>query len=357
MKIKHDTPLKEQKVDRFILWRIALRRFLTHKLAVISFVILCAYGLLIILYPFLPFHSYKKAVPIHQSLPPSLLKTSGELLYEKKEKETTKWAQKNGRMYLNEKELQVLRELKHRINTQTYVDKNGAIQKVHQRRYLWGTDYLGRDLLSRVILGSTISITIGISGALCAVFIGSVIGAFAGFRGGTTDFLITRCIDVIYGLPYIFLVVIFIAFFGRNVFNLFMALICISWLTTARVVRGQVISLKNSEFVKMSQILGAPTLWIIGKHLIPNTLNVIIIFATLRIPMFIILESFLSFLGLGITPPLASWGTLISEAVDSMTSAPWQLFFPACMMFVFLLAMNFLGDGLRDIFDPRHEIK
>ncbi len=230
------------------------------------------------------------------------------------------------------------------------------MRKIHERRYLWGTDYLGRDLLARVVLGSKISMLVGILGALVAVFIGTTIGAFSGYRGGTPDYFITRFIDVMYGLPYMLLVIIFMAFLGRNIMNLFFALALISWLTVARVVRGQIISLKNSEFVKAAQILGAPTWWIIVKHLIPNTINIIIVFATLRIPVFIILESFLSFLGLGISAPLASWGTLISDSVNGISSAPWQLFFPATVMSIFLLSMNFLGDGLRDTFDPQHKV-
>ncbi len=346
-----------QKIDRYELWKMAFRRFLHHKFAVISAIILFFYFFIAIFYPLLPLHSYKKAIPIHHNLPPSLTKNSGILLYEKKETEIFALAKKDGRSTLNEKELQTLTDLRHTIETETYVDKKGHTKKTHERRYLWGTDYLGRDLLSRVIYGSRVSMLIGMFGAFVAVLIGTVIGTFAGFRGGLIDYWITRFIDVLYGFPFLFVIIILMAAFGRNIFLVFFAIALISWLTVARVVRGQIISLKNSEFVKISQVLGAPTWWTIRKHLIPNTLNIVIVFVTLRVPGFIMSESFLSYLGLGLSAPFASWGTLIRDSVDTITSAPWQLFFPAAVMCLFLICMNFLGDGLRDTFDPKHQIK
>lgn len=346
-----------QKIDRYELWKMAFRRFLHHKFAVVSSIILCFYFLIAIFYPLLPLHSYKKAIPIHQNLPPSLTKTSGTLMYNKKEKELVALAKKDGRSILNTQELQTLQNLKHAISTKTYKDKKGRIRKVHERRYVWGTDYLGRDLLSRVIYGSRVSMLIGIFGALVAVFIGTVIGTFSGFRGGLTDYCITRFIDILYGFPFLFVIIILMAAFGRNIFLVFFAIALISWLTVARVVRGQIISLKNSEFVKISQVLGAPTWWVITKHLIPNTLNIVMVFVTLRIPGFIMSESFLSYLGLGLSAPFASWGTLIRDSVDSISTAPWQLFFPAFTMCVFLLSMNFVGDGLRDTLDPKHQVR
>lgn len=339
------------------LWLLALRRFLHHRLSALSLLIICVYLFFACFSSLLPFYSYKRSVPIHQNLPPSLTKNAGTLLYAKQKNALLALAKKEGRTELNGEEEERLEKLKLQILTETYEDEKGRTRKTHERRYLWGTDYLGRDLLARVVLGSRISIFVGILGALCAVFIGTAIGAFAGYKGGIIDYLITRFIDIMYGLPYVLLVIIFMAFLGNNIINLFLALALISWLTVARVVRGQIISLKNSEFVKAAQVVGAPTWWIITRHLIPNTLNIIIVFATLRIPVFIILESFLSFLGLGISAPLASWGTLINDSIDSISSAPWQLFFPSIVMCVFLLSMNFLGDGLRDVFDPRHAIK
>jgi oligopeptide transport system permease protein len=225
--------------------------------------------------------------------------------------------------------------------------------KLHDRRYFLGTDYSGRDMLSRIIYGGQVSIAIGFIGTITSVLIGIVVGAFAGYLGGKVDYILMRIVDVIYGLPYMLLVIIMMAIFGRNILNLFFALAIVSWLTVARMVRGQIISLKNSEFVEAARSMGASTRRIIFRHLVPNSLSVIIVFSTLRIPAFIMMESFLSFLGLGVQAPYASWGALVGDAVEGMSLYPWRLFFPALAMTLFLFAMNFLGDGLRDAFDPQ----
>jgi oligopeptide transport system permease protein len=204
-----------------------------------------------------------------------------------------------------------------------------------------------------MIYGSQISIAVGVVGTLTSVLIGVVVGAVAGYLGGRVDYLITRLIDVMYGLPYMLMVIIFMAIFGRSIVNLFVALSLVSWLTTARVVRGQVISLKACEFVEAARSVGAGTGRIIFRHLLPNALGIIIVYSTLRVPSFIMQEAFLSFLGLGLSAPLASWGTLVGDAVEAMSLHPWQLLFPGLAMTVFLFAMNFLGDGLRDAFDPQ----
>ena len=225
--------------------------------------------------------------------------------------------------------------------------------KMHERRYYLGTDYVGRDLLSRIIYGGQVSIAIGFIGTLTSVLIGVVLGSLAGYVGGKVDYFIMRVVDIMYGLPYMLLVIIAMAIFGRNILNLFFALAIISWLTISRMVRGQIMSLKNQEFIEAARSMGASTPRIIFKHLVPNSLSVIIVFSTLRIPSFIMTESFLSFLGLGVQAPFASWGSLVGDGVGGMTLYPWKLFFPAIVMTVFLFAMNFLGDGLRDAFDPQ----
>lgn len=228
-----------------------------------------------------------------------------------------------------------------------------SASKLHDRRYYLGTDYSGRDMLSRIIYGGQVSIAIGFIGTITSVLIGIIVGAFAGYLGGKVDYILMRIVDVIYGLPYMLLVIIMMAIFGRNILNLFFALAIVSWLTVARMVRGQIISLKNSEFVEAARSMGASTSRIIFKHLVPNSLGVIIVFSTLRIPAFIMMESFLSFLGLGVQAPYASWGSLVGSAVEGMALYPWRLLFPALAMTIFLFAMNFLGDGLRDAFDPQ----
>jgi oligopeptide transport system permease protein len=225
--------------------------------------------------------------------------------------------------------------------------------KMHDRRYYLGTDHQGRDMLSRIIYGGQVSIAIGFIGTVTSVLIGVVLGALAGYLGGKVDYIIMRVVDIMYGLPYMLLVIIAMAIFGRNILNLFFALAIISWLTVSRMVRGQIMSLKNQEFIEAARSMGAPTWRIIFRHLVPNSLSVIIVFSTLRIPSFIMTESFLSFLGLGVQAPYASWGSLVGDSVSGMTHYPWRLFFPAIAMTLFLFAMNFLGDGLRDAFDPQ----
>ena len=223
----------------------------------------------------------------------------------------------------------------------------------HQRRYFLGTDDLGRCLLSRIIYGGQVSIAIGLIGTVTSVFIGILVGAVAGYKGGKIDYYLMRFVDVMYGLPYMLLVIICMAIFGRKIQNLFFALALVSWLTIARVVRGQIMSLKNQEYVEAARSMGASTAHIILKHMIPNSLSVIIVYSTIRIPSFIMQESFLSFLGLGVQAPFASWGSLIGDAVSSMTLYPWKLLCPSIVMIIFLFSMNFLGDGLRDAFDPQ----
>ncbi|MPM78759.1 hypothetical protein SDC9_125770 [bioreactor metagenome] len=225
--------------------------------------------------------------------------------------------------------------------------------KKHERQYFLGTDYSGRDMLSRIIYGGQVSIAIGLVGTLTSVLIGIVLGAIAGYAGGKIDFFLMRFVDIMYGLPYMLLVIIFMAIFGRNIMNLFVALAMVSWLTVARMVRGQVMSLKNSEYVEAARSMGASTGRIIFRHMVPNSLSVIIVYSTLRVPAFIMQESFLSFLGLGVQAPYASWGSLVGDAVNGMTLYPWKLIFPAIAMTIFLFAMNFFGDGLRDAFDPQ----
>lgn len=342
----------DQPIKGVSLWQDAWRRLRKNRMAIIGLVVVSLYAIISLAAPILPIHSYKYQVLEHQYLPPSVTKTAGELYYNRIETQLTALAAKAGRSSLNSEEQEKLLDIKQRLNTETAVI-DGKTVLVHHRRYLMGTDYLGRDMLARIIYGGQISILIGLIGTVTSVLIGITLGSIAGFLGGTVDYIIMRIVDVIYGLPYMMLVIIFMAIFGRNIFNLFFALAIVSWLTVARVVRGQIMSLKNAEFVEAARSSGANTGRIIFRHLLPNTLGVIIIFSTLRIPTFIMLEAFLSFLGLGVSAPLASWGSLVGDAVEGMNLYPWRLFFPALAMSIFLFFMNFLGDGLRDALDPQ----
>jgi oligopeptide transport system permease protein len=232
-----------------------------------------------------------------------------------------------------------------------------ADDPMNNRVFIFGTDYLGRDVLARTVYGGRISMLIGLVGTIVAVLIGVLVGSVAGYAGGWLDNLLMRIVDIIYGLPYMLIVIILMAMFHKegqgSIIILFAAIAMVSWLTEARIVRGQIISLKNAEFVEAAKSMGASSGRIIFRHLLPNTLGVIVIFATLSIPSFIMNESFLSFLGLGVSAPDASWGTLISDGVQGMELYPWRLLVPAITMTIFLFAMNFLGDGLRDALDPQ----
>ena len=341
----------DQPVEGVSLGKDAWRRLKKNSMAMIGLVVVILYTLISLTAPILPIHSFRQQVSEHRDLPPSLTKTGGELWFERERVYMLRVMAKEHRSTFSDEERTKLDEIQRRIVEETRV-LDGENVPVHEMRYILGTDHLGRDILARIIYGGQISIAIGLLGTITSVFIGIVLGAIAGYVGGKTDYLIMRVVDVMYGLPYMLLVIILMAIFGRNIFNLFLALSLVSWLVVARVVRGQIISLKNSEFVEAARSMGASTRRIIFRHLVPNTLGIIIVFATLRIPAFIMQESFLSFLGLGVSAPYASWGSLVSDAVERMASTPWQLFFPAMAMTIFLFAMNFLGDGLRDAFDP-----
>jgi oligopeptide transport system permease protein len=216
---------------------------------------------------------------------------------------------------------------------------------------------MGRDMLSRIIYGGQVSILIGLIGAVTSMIIGVFLGALSGYIGGRFDAFLMRLVDVMYSLPYMLLVIIFMAIFGKDITNLFFALAIVSWLTVCRVVRGQIISLKNSEFVEAARSTGVSTSRIIFRHLVPNTSGVIIIYTTLRVPTFIMLEAFLSYLGLGVQAPFTSWGVLIYDGVSAMRSYPHLLWIPAVVMVLFLFSMNFIGDGLSDALDPQSKNK
>ncbi len=220
-------------------------------------------------------------------------------------------------------------------------------------RHLLGTDALGRDLLARLLMGLRVSLAIGFIATLVSLVIGVAWGAVAGYVGGALDEVMMRIVDVLYALPFIFFVILLMVTFGSNIILIFVAIGAVEWLTMSRIVRGQTQTLKHKEFIEAARAAGLGQGAIIVRHIVPNLLGPVVVYVTLTIPAVILAESFLSFLGLGVQPPMASLGALISGGANDMELAPWLLIFPSLTMIATLMAFNFVGDGLRDAIDPK----
>ncbi|MCF3974486.1 ABC transporter permease subunit [Paracoccus salsus] len=220
--------------------------------------------------------------------------------------------------------------------------------------HYFGTDDLGRDLFARTVQATQVSLTVGVVGAAIAVIVGTLYGATAGYVGGRTDQLMMRIVDILMSIPYMFVLILLLVMFGRSITMLFLGIGLISWLDMSRIVRGQTLSLKNREFIEAARAIGVPSWRIILRHIVPNLLGVVAVYATLLVPLMILTESFISFLGLGVQEPLTSWGALISEGAGTMNYGTlWQLAFPLFFFCITLFGFFFVGDGLRDALDPR----
>ncbi len=219
--------------------------------------------------------------------------------------------------------------------------------------YLLGTDTNGRDLWVRTLYGARISLAVGVIATMVSLMIGVFYGATSGFFGGRVDSVMMRFVDVLYSLPFIFFVILLMVMFDRNIILMFVAIGAVEWLTMARIVRGQTLSIRRKEFIEAAYASGVSQMTIIRRHVIPNVVGPVIVYVTLTIPAVILAESFLSFLGLGVQEPLTSWGVLISEGANQMETQPWMLIFPALFMAITLFCFNFIGDGLRDALDPK----
>ncbi|QIA62929.1 oligopeptide ABC transporter permease OppC [Vibrio astriarenae] len=228
-----------------------------------------------------------------------------------------------------------------------------AIHSAPSLTHFFGTDALGRDLYVRTLVGGRISLMVGVMGALVAVLIGTLYGAASGFIGGKVDRVMMRILEILYAVPFMFLVIVLVTIFGRNIVLIFVAIGAIAWLDMARIVRGQTLSLRSKEFIEAAHVCGVSKWNIITRHIVPNVLGIVAVYSTLLIPSMILTESFLSFLGLGVQEPMTSWGALLQEGANTMEVAIWQLAFPAAFMVVTLFCFNYVGDGLRDALDPK----
>lgn len=233
------------------------------------------------------------------------------------------------------------------------INKNDVWAPPMTAGHLLGADSLGRDLLARLLMGLRVSLAIGLVATLVSLLIGIAWGAIAGYVGGALDEVMMRVVDVLYSLPFIFFVILLMVTFGSNIILIFIAIGAVEWLTMSRIVRGQTLGLKHKEFVEAARAAGLNQGAIIFRHIVPNLLGPVVVYVTLTIPAVILAESFLSFLGLGVQPPMASLGTLIAGGAQDMELAPWLLIFPSLTMVVTLMSFNFIGDGLRDAIDPK----
>ena len=356
------------------LWSTALLRLRRNVAAMVSLAILIFYILAGIIGPEITTHHYSEVYPEFVKVPASLeAYPKASELPASAEKALARARLELGAITVEGSTLRVeassKREIDPRITryldrsdlfsnsriTETSADGKSVVMESDVKRlyFYFGTDANGRDLLARTLISVRVSLMIGALATGVALIIGVVYGTVSGFLGGRIDRLMMTVVDVLYSLPFIFFVILLVVFFGRNVVLMFIAVGCVEWLDMARIVRSQALTLKNREFVQAAEALGVTQAGIMRRHIVPNTLGPVIIYMTLLIPKVILLESFLSFLGLGVQEPLTSLGVLISEGARNLRGDAYMLLFPAATLTILLFALNFLGDGLRDALDPK----
>jgi oligopeptide transport system permease protein len=368
------TTMVEKAMVGRSLWGDAWARLKANRAAMVSLIYLVVVTIVCIVGPYLVPHQYTTIYSDYVRTPPSLSSYPQPEMIEGALTEVVKrmrvdmeeWHQDGDRIFMTLTSSKKIDERNVRYVDRSDTFDDAKIEEVSAdgmrmvmsasiklQYFLFGTDNVGRDLLSRTLMAGRISLAIGLLAGLVAVVIGVLYGAAAGFLGGKTDEIMMRIVDVLYSLPFIFFVIMLVVFFGRNFVLMFLAVGAVLWLDMARIVRGQALSLRRQEYVAAAEALGAGQRGILLRHVIPNLLGPVVIYMTLLIPQVIILESFLSFLGLGVQEPMTSWGVLISAGAKNIGTANWLLYFPAFFLVSTLFALNFVGDGLRDALDPK----
>jgi oligopeptide transport system permease protein len=356
------------------LWDDARIRLFRNKAAVASLIVLAFVALASVFGPYLTGHAFDRVYPEYTRVPASL---SAHPLPDQIQPAVTRIA---SRLRATAESVEVAGgEVRVVLTGQRAIDLRGlaffersdmfgkadvvrqeeegrrivvAVPLEH-RRFLFGTDANGRDLLTRTLIAGRVSLAIGLLAAGVGVLIGVIYGATAGYFGGRVDDVMMRIVDIIYALPFIFFVIMLVVFFGRNFVLMFIAVGAVEWLDMARIVRGQTLSLRRQEFVQAAEAMGVGHGGILKRHIIPNVLGPVMVYMTLLVPKVILLESFLSFLGLGVQEPMTSWGVLISDGARNIQGGAYMLVFPALFLVATLFALNFVGDGLRDALDPK----
>ncbi|MEP9385663.1 ABC transporter permease subunit [Mesorhizobium sp. KR9-304] len=349
-------------------------RLKANRAAMISLFYLIAMGVVCVAGPWFSPHNYSTIYADYVRTPPSLspypaedtIETSLTDVVKRMRLDLKEWRQEGERVFVTVTSSREIddRNIRYLDRSDTFddakIESKSADGKeavfsagVKQQYFLFGTDNIGRDLLTRTLVAGRISLAIGLLAGFVAVAIGVLYGAASGFIGGRVDEIMMRIVDVLYSLPFIFFVIMLVVFFGRNFVLMFIAVGAVLWLDMARIVRGQALSLRRQEFVQAAEVMGVSQWGILKRHIIPNLLGPVVIYMTLLVPQVILLESFLSFLGLGVQEPMTSWGVLISVGAANIGSANWLLMYPAVFLVSTLFALNFVGDGLRDALDPK----
>ncbi|MEP1931392.1 MAG: ABC transporter permease subunit [Roseibium sp.] len=356
------------------LWDDARDRLLANRAAVASMIVLAAVAVISILGPEISPHDYKTVYRDYVKVPASLTAYPLPEQIEPGFQSAAKRARMSVDSFLLQGDIVVasvtsrraINPKSTRLFDRSDLFKNSEIldlsddkksatvrAEINHLYFVFGTDANGRDMMTRTFIAGRVSLTIGLLATIVAISIGVLYGATSGYLGGRTDQMMMRVVDILYSLPFIFFVIMLVVFFGRNFILMFIAVGAVEWLDMARIVRGQTLTIKRQEYVQAAEAMGVEDGGIVRRHIIPNTLGPVVVYMTLLVPKVILLESFLSFLGLGIQEPMTSWGVLISEGARNLQGASWMLIFPSIFLTSTLFALNFIGDGLRDALDPK----